>query len=81
MSALHFNKGTDDFFVDLDGTRETHHFALKPLDASTRCQVVTLNTLRKNFASQTFLFRHFPCITASMIAGNHSNIESGQKRQ
>lgn len=63
-----FNEGTDDFFVDFNGTREADCFTYQPLDAGAEGQVVTFNTLREDFAGQVFLLRHFSGVAAPVIA-------------
>ena len=65
--------------MDFDGTRETNGFARQSLDTGTERQVVTLNTLCKNFSCEVPLLRDFPGITAPVIAGYHPDVEGGQQ--
>ena len=61
--------------MDLDGTGETNCFARQALDTGTKCQIVTLNTLRKYLAGQMLLFRKLSGITAPVISGQHTNVK------
>lgn len=74
-----FNEGTDDFFVDFNGTREADCFTYQPLDAGAEGQVVTFNTLREDFAGQVFLLRHFSGVAAPVIAATMP-IQNGVNR-
>ena len=47
-----FDKGTNHFLVDLNGTREADGFASQSLDARSERQVVTLDTLVEYLSSQ-----------------------------
>nr|AAO21911.1 Iso-IS1 insB [Escherichia coli] len=53
-----FNEGTDDFFVDFNGTREADCFTYQPLDAGAEGQVVTSIRCGR-FAGQVFSFGIF----------------------
>ena len=74
-----FNEGTDDFFVDFNGTREADCFTYQPLDAGAEGQVVTFNTLCEDFAGQVFLLRHFSGVAAPVIAATMP-IQNGVNR-
>jgi hypothetical protein len=58
-----FDKGTNHFLVELNGTREADGFASQSLDASSERQVVTLDTLGEYLPGQISLTRHLSGVT------------------
>ena len=74
-----FNEGTDDFFVDVHGTREADCFTCQTLDTGAEEQVVTFNSLREDFAGQVFLLRHFSGVATPVITGHHADTEWSQQ--
>ena len=70
-----FDKGTNHFLVELNGTREADGFASQSLDARSECHVVTLNTLGEYLPGQMYLTRHLSGVTPSVIAGDKTNLE------
>ena len=75
---MFLDEGTDDFFVDLDGTKETNCFARQSLDTGAKRQVVTLNALRKYLARKVLILRNLSGITAPVVAGYHTDGEGLQ---
>ena len=78
---MFFNEGTDDFFVDFDGTRETNRSTCKPLDTGAESQIVTLDTLREDLAGQVYILRHFSGVATPVVAGYHTDIKRGEQSQ
>lgn len=67
--------------MDFDGTREANRFTCQALDSGAEGQVVTLDTLREDFAGQVFLLWHFSGVTAPVVAGHHTDTERSQQCQ
>ena len=62
-----FDKGTNHFLVELNGTREADGFASQSLDARSERQVVTLDTLGEYLPGQMHLALHLSGIASPVI--------------
>lgn len=76
-----FDKGTNHFLVELNGTREADGFASQSLDARSERQVVTLDTLGEYLPGQMYLTRHLSGVTPPVIAGDKTNLERRKQAQ
>jgi hypothetical protein len=70
-----FDQGSNHFLVELNGTRETDSFSSQSLDAHSKRQVVTLDTLGKYLPGQIHLARHLSGIASPVITGDKANLE------
>ena len=78
---LPFDKSTNHFLVEINGTREADGFASQSLDARSERQVVTLDTLGEYLPGQMCLTRPPPDVTPPVIAGDKSNLERRKQAQ
>ncbi len=76
-----FDKGTDNFLVELNRTREADGFASQALDARSERQVVSLDALSEYLPGQMYLARHLSGVAPPVIAGDKANLERGKQAQ
>ena len=76
-----FDKGTNHFLVELNGTREADGLASQSLDARSERQVVTLDTLGEYFPGQMHLARHLSGIASPVITGDKAYLERRKQAQ
>ena len=76
-----FDKGTNHFLVELNGTREADGLASQSLDARSERQVVTLDTLGEYLPGQMHLARHLSGIASPVITGDKAYLEPRKQAQ
>jgi hypothetical protein len=76
-----FDKGTNHFLVELNGTREADGLANQSLDARSERQVVTLDTLGEYLPGQMHLARYLSGIASPVITGDKAYLERRKQAQ
>lgn len=76
-----FDKGTNHFLVELNGTREADGLTSQSLDARPERQVVTLDTLGEYLPGQMHLARYLSGIASPVITGDKAYLERRKQAQ